>query len=116
MNQLKTIFQLCQMTHAPRSAQGKPITATAYCASTDDDPRRAVRVTRALQHTTARALLSDRENGLLRQVEAFPVDQITEEALLQLWQSIPKEHQANAVFLMNGATLDTLCNTLKDGP
>ena len=116
MNQHKTLLQLCQMTCAPRNAQCKPITGTAWCAFTDDDPRRAVRVTRALQHTTARALLSDREKGLLRQVEAIPTDQITEEALLQLWQSVPREHQANAVFLMNGATLETLYNTLKDGP
>ncbi len=116
MNQHKTLFQLCQMTYAPRNAQCKPITGTAWCVSADDDPRRAIRVTRALQHTTARALLRDPAKGLLRQVEAAPVDQITEESILHLWQSIPKERQANAVFLMNGATLDTLCNTLKDGP
>ena len=116
MNQHKTLLQLCQMTCAPRNAQCKPITGTAWCASTDDDPRRAVRVTRALQHTTARALLRDPAKGLLRQVEAAPVNQITEEAILHLWQSIPKERQANAVFLMNGATLDTLCTTLQDGP
>lgn len=116
MNQHKTLLQLCQMTCAPRSAQCRPITGTAWCASTDDDPRRAVRVNRALQYTTARALLRDPEKGLLRQVEAATVDQITEEAILHLWQSIPKERQTNAVFLMNGATLETLCNTLKDGP
>lgn len=116
MNQHKTLLQLCQMTCAPRSAQCKPITGTAWCVSTDEEPRRAVRVNRALQYTTARALLRDPEKGLLRQVEAIPTDQITEEALLQLWQSVPREHQANAVFLMNGATLETLYNTLKDGP
>lgn len=116
MNQHKTIFQLCQMTCAPRNAQCKPITGTAWCASTDDEPRRAVRVNRALQYTTARALLRDRESGLIRQVETAAVDQITEEAILQLWQSIPGAHQANAVFLMNSATLETLYNALKDGP
>lgn len=116
MNQHKSIFQLCPVKSAVRSGNCMQITGIAYCRADEDPPRRAVRVANALRHASERRLLRGEGNSLLRQVEATAVSEITEEALLQLRQSIPKDHQGSAVFLMNAATLDALCRTIRKGP
>lgn len=116
MNQHKSILQLCPVKPAVRSNNCFQITGVAYCAYDEEPSRKAIRTANALKHASERRLLRGEGNSLLHQVEATPVSEITEEALLDIWLSVPREHQSGAVFLMNTSTLDALCHALRKGP
>lgn len=55
----------------------------------------------SLNRDMDRALLRNEKKGLLAQVEALAVTEVTEEAIIALWQSVPRQYQENAVFYMN---------------
>ena len=50
----------------------------------------------------------DTYNGLLQRVETNPLSRITGQAIVDLYNSVPKSHRKNAVFLMNTVTLNEL--------
>ena len=112
MNQHKTLRQLCRVKDAQRSPASMRITSSRYHAANDANKEQWA--AHALNHAMDHALLRHDNKGLLAQVEAHPVREITEESIIALWQSIPRKHQEKAVFLMNWATFDTICNKFKD--
>ena len=54
----------------------------------------------------------DSYNGLLQMVETNPVSRITGQAIVDLYNSVPKSYRKNAVFLMNTVTLNELSRSL----
>lgn len=52
--------------------------------------------------------------GLLQEVDTLSVQEIGEEEILQLCQSVPKEYRSKAVFLMNAITQHELYNALRE--
>ena len=50
----------------------------------------------------------DSYNGLLQRVETNPLSRITGQTIVDLYNSVPKSHWKNAVFLMNTVTLNEL--------
>ena len=54
----------------------------------------------------------DSYNGLLQRVETNPVSRITGQAIVDLYNSVPKSYRKNAVFLMNTVTLNELSHSL----
>ena len=54
----------------------------------------------------------DSYNGLLQRVETNPVSRIAGQAIVDLYNSVPKSYRKNAVFLMNTVTLNELSRSL----
>lgn len=69
---------------------------------------------RQLLNTSEYILLrgKDSYNGLLQRIETNPVNRITRQAIVDLYNSVPKSYRKNAVFLMNTVTLNELSRSL----
>jgi|GEM_PF-5269941 len=111
----KTLFDLCPVQKRPNSKRGTHITARAYLRRGD---KTAVRMEKNLLDAGEYILLRGKGNGsypgLLQEVDTLPVQEIGEEEILQLCQSVPKEYRSKAVFLMNAITQHELYNALRD--
>ena len=111
----KTLFDLCPVQKRPNSKRGTHITARAYLRRGD---KTAVRMEKNLLEAGEYILLRGKGNGsypgLLQEVDTLPVQEIGEEEILQLCQSVPKEYRSKAVFLMNAITQHELYNALRD--
>ena len=111
----KTLFDLCPVQKRPNSKRGTHITARAYLRRGD---KTAVRMEKNLLDAGEYILLRGKGNGsypgLLQEVDTLPVQEIGEEDILQLCQSVPKEFRSKAVFLMNAITQHELYNALRD--
>jgi len=111
----KTLFDLCPVQKRPNSKRGTHITARAYLRRGD---KTAVRMEKNLLDAGEYILLRGKGNGsypgLLEEVDTLPVQEIGEEEILQLCQSVPKEYRSKAVFLMNAITQHELYNALRD--
>ena len=114
MNQHKSLRQLCRVTDAERTPASMRISSRRYHSMNDENKEQWA--AQVLNHAVDHALLRDEEKGLLAQVEVHSVCEISEESIIDLWQSIPRRHQEKAVFLMNWATFDTLSNRLRNSP
>lgn len=106
-----SLFDLCPVrpgTHKDRAAR---ITAMSYLRNCQDKEQC---MERQLLNTGEYILLrgKDSYNGLLQRVETNPVSRITGQAIVDLYNSVPKSHRRNAVFLMNTVTLNELSRSL----
>ena len=107
-----SLFDLCPVrpgTHKDRAAR---ITAMSYLRNCQDKEQH---MERQLLNTGEYILLrgKDSYNGLLQRVETNPVSRITGQAIVDLYNSVPKSHRKNAVFLMNTVTLNELSRSLR---
>ena len=106
-----SLFDLCPIrpgTHKDRAAR---ITAMSYLRDCQDKEQR---MEKQLLNTGEYILLrgKDSYNGLLQRIETNPVSGITGRAIVDLYNSVPKSHRKNAVFLMNTVTLNELSRSL----
>ena len=106
-----SLFDLCPVrpsTHKDRAAR---ITAMSYLREGQDKEQH---MEKQLLNTGEYILLrgKDSYNGLLQRVETNPVSKITGQAIVDLYNSVPKAHRKNAVFLMNTVTLNELSCSL----
>ena len=83
------------------------ITAMSYLRDCSDKEQR---IEKQLLNTSEIILLRGKDsfNGLLQMVETNPVTRITGQAIVDLYNSVPKAYRKNAVFLMNVVTLNEL--------
>ena len=114
MNQFKSIRELSQVRNAARNRDSVKITSRRF--HSPDAANKAEWATHVMKYDMNHALLRNEEKGLLAQVETQSVPEITEEAIIALWQSVPRQHQANAVFYMNVVTHNKLLNKFRDSP
>ena len=108
-----SLFDLCPIrpgTHKDRAAR---ITAMSYLRNCQDKEQH---MERQLQNTGEYILLRGKDGGrytgLLQRLESNPVSRITGQAIVDLYNSVPKSHRKNAVFLMNTVTLNELSRSL----
>lgn len=106
-----SLFDLCPIRPGMRNERAARITAMSYLR---DCPDKEQHMEKQLLNTSEYILLrgKDSYNGLLRMVETNPVSRITGQAIMELYNSVPKAHQKNAVFLMNVVTLNELSRSL----
>ena len=114
MNQFKSIRELGKVRNTARNQDSMLVTSRRY--HSPDAANKEEWAAHAMKHDMDRALLRDEDKGLLAQVETQSVPEITEEAIITLWQSIPRQHQANAVFYMNVVTHNKLMDKFRDSP
>lgn len=106
-----SLFDLCPIRPGMRSNRAARITAMSYLR---DCPDKEQRMEKQLLSTSEYILLrgKDSYNGLLQMVETNPVSRITGQAIMELYNSVPKSYRKNAVFLMNVVTLNELSRNL----
>ena len=114
MNQFKSIRELGKVTNAVRSQDSLRVTSRRY--HSPDAANKAEWAAHAMKHDMDRALLRNEDKGLLAQVETQSVSEITEEAIIALWQSVPRQYQANAAFYMNVVTHNKLLDKFRNSP
>ena len=107
-----SLFDLCPIRPRMRNDRAARITAMSYLR---DCPDKEQRMEKQLLNTSEYILLrgKDRFNGLLQMVETNPVSRITGQAIVDLYNSVPKAYRKNAVFLMNVVTLNELSRSLE---
>ena len=111
MKKWMSLFDLCPIrpgTHKDRAAR---ITAMSYLRNCQDKEQH---MERQLLSTGEYILLREKDsyNGLLQRVETNPFSRITGQAIVDLYNSVPKSYRKNAVFLMNTVTLNELSRSL----
>ena len=108
-----SLFDLCPVrpgTHKDRAAR---ITAMSYLREGQDKEQHMERqLLNTSEYTLLRGKDGGRYTGLLQMVETNPVSRITGQAIVDLYNSVPKAHRKNAVFLMNTVTLNELSRSL----
>lgn len=106
-----SLFDLCPIRPGMRSNRAARITAMSYLR---DCPDKEQRMEKQFLNTSEYILLrgKDSYNGLLQMVETNPVSRITGQAIMELYNSVPKSYRKNAVFLMNVVTLNELSRNL----
>ena len=114
MNQFKSIRELAKVRNAARNQDSMLVTSRRYHSENAID--KFDWATHSLNYDMNHALLRHGEKGLLAQVEAQSVSEITEEAIIALWLSIPRQYQANAAFYMNVVTHNKLLDKFRNSP
>ena len=96
-----------------RNDRAVRITAMSYLR---DYPDKEQRMEKQLLNTGEYILLrgkaGGRFTGLLQMVETNPVSRITGQAIVDLYNSVPKSYRKNAVFLMITVTLNEISRSL----
>ena len=111
MKKWMSLFDLCPIRPSEQKERAARITAMSYLRDCQDKDQR---MEKQLLNTGEYILLrgKDSYNGLLQRVETNPVSRITGRAIVDLYNSVPKSHRKNAVFLMNTVTLNELSRSL----
>ena len=111
MKKWMSLFDLCPIRPSEQKGRAARITAMSYLR---DGQEKEQHMERQLLNTSEYILLrgKDSYNGLLQRVETNPVSRITGQAIMDLYNSVPKSHRKNAVFLMNTVTLNELSRSL----
>jgi len=106
-----SLFDLCPIRPGMQKDRAARITAMSYLRDCLDKEQR---MEKQLLNTSEYILLrgKDSYNGLLQMVETNPVSRITRQAIMELYNSVPKTYRKNAVFLMNVVTLNELSRSL----
>lgn len=106
-----SLFDLCPIRPGMRNDRAARITAMSYLR---DCPDKEQRMEKQLLNTSEYILLrgKDSYSGLLQMVDTNPASRITGQAITDLYNSVPKSHRKNAVFLMNTVTLNELSRSL----
>ena len=107
MKKWMSLFDLCPIRPSEQKERAARITAMSYLRDCQDKEQR---MEKQLLNTGEYILLrgKDSYNGLLQRIETNPVSRITGRAIVDLYNSVPKSHRKNAVFLMNTVTLNEL--------
>ena len=107
-----SLFDLCPIRPGMHKDRAARITAMSYLREGQDKEQHMERL---LLNTGEYILLRGKDgyNGLLQRVETNPVSRITGQAIIDLYNSVPKSHRKNAVFLMNTVTLNELSRSLR---
>ena len=114
MNQFKSIRELGKVRNTARNQDSMKITSRRY--HSPDAANKAEWAQHAMKHDMDRALIRNEDKGLLAQVEAQSVSEITEEAIIALWLGVPRQYQANAAFYMNVVTHNKLLDKFRNSP
>ncbi len=111
MKKWMSLFDLCPIRPSEQKERAARITAMSYLRDCQDKEQR---MERQLLNTSEYILLrgKDSYNGLLQRIETNPVSRITGQAIVDLYNSVPKSYRKNAVFLMNTVTLNELSRSL----
>ena len=111
MKKWMSLFDLCPIRPSGQKERAARITAMSYLRDCQDKDQR---MERQLLNTGEYILLrgKDSYNGLLQRIETNPVSRITGQAIVDLYNSVPKSYRKNAVFLMNTVTLNELSRSL----
>ena len=111
MKKWMSLFDLCPIRPSEQKERVARITAMSYLRECQDKEQR---MERQLLNTSEYILLrgKDSYNGLLQRIETNPVNRITRQAIVDLYNSVPKSYRKNAVFLMNTVTLNELSRSL----
>ena len=106
-----SLFDLCPIRPGMRNERAARITAMSYLK---DCPDKEQHMEKQLLNTSEYILLRGKDSfkGLLQMVETNPVSRITGQAIMKLYNSVPKAYRKNAVFLMNVVTLNELSRSL----
>ena len=112
MKKWMSLFDLCPIRPSGQKERAARITAMSYLRDCQDKEQR---MEKQLLNTGEYILLrgKDSYNGLLQRIESNPVSRITGQAIVDLYNSVPKSHRKNAVFLMNTVTLNELSRSLR---
>lgn len=107
MKKWMSLFDLCPIRPSVQKERAARITAIAYLR---DCQNKEQHMEKQLLNIGEYILLrgKDSYNGLLQRVETNPLSRITGQAIVDLYNSVPKSHRKNAVFLMNTVTLNEL--------
>ena len=107
MKKWMSLFDTCPIRPSVHKERAARITAMSYLRDSQDKEQR---MERQLLNTGEYILLrgKDSYNGLLQRIETNLVSRITGRAIMDLYNSVPKSHRKNAVFLMNTVTLNEL--------
>ena len=111
MKKWMSLFDLCPIRPSGQKERAARITAMSYLRDYQDKEQR---MEKQLLNTGEYILLrgKDSYNGLLQRIETNPVSRITGQAIVDLYNSVPKSYRKNAVFLMNTVTLNELSSSL----
>ena len=111
MKKWMSLFDLCPIRPSGQKERAARITAMSYLRDCQDKEQR---MEKQLLNTGEYILLrgKDSYNGLLQRIETNLVSRITGRAIMDLYNSVPKSHRKNAVFLMNTVTLNELSRSL----
>lgn len=111
MKKWMSLFDLCPIRPSVQKERAARITAMSYLRNCQDKEQC---MEKQLLNTGEYILLrgKDSYNGLLQRVETNPVSRITGQAIIDLYNSVPKAYRKNAVFLMNTVTLNELSRSL----
>lgn len=108
-----SLYDLCPVGSATRNDGTVRITAMAYLKNCPDN---AQQMEKQLLRTSEYILLRGKHGGgyggLLRDVNVCAASRITGQAIADLYDSVPRTYQQNAVFLMNAVTLNELRRVL----
>ena len=105
------LFDLCPIRPSVHKDRAARITAMLYLRNCQNKEQH---MEKQLLNTGEYILLrgKDSYNGLLQRVETNPVSRIAGQAIVDLYNSVPKSYRKNAVFLMNTVTLNELSRSL----
>ena len=108
-----SLYDLCPVGSGTRNDGTVRITTMAYLKNTSDN---AQQMEKQLLRTSEYILLRGKHGGgyggLLRNVNVCAASRITGQAIADLYDSVPRTYQQNAVFLMNAVTLNELRRVL----
>ena len=106
-----SLFDLCPIRPGMQKDRAARITAMSYLRDcTDKEQRMEKQLLNSSEYILLRG--KDSYSGLLQMVETNPVSRITGQAIMDLYNSVPKAYRKNAVFLMNVVTLNELNRSL----
>ena len=104
-----SLYDLCPVGTGTRDDGTVRITAMAYLKNCPDN---AKQMEKQLLRTSEYILLRGKHGGgyggLLRDVNVCATSRITGQAIADLYDSVPRTYQQNAVFLMNAVTMNKL--------
>ena len=104
-----SLYDLCPVGFGTRNDGTVRITAMAYLKNCPDN---AQQMEKQLLRTSEYILLRGKHGGgyggLLRKVNMCAASKISGQAIPDLYTGVPEVHRQNAVFLMNGVTMNKL--------
>ena len=109
MKKWVSLYDLCPVESGNCNDGTVRITAMAYLKNCQDN---AQQMEKQLLRTSEYILLRGKHGGgyggLLRDVNVCATSRITGQAIADLYDSVPRTYQQNAVFLMNAVTMNKL--------
>ena len=109
MKKWVSLYDLCPVESGTCNDGTVRITAMAYLKNCPDN---AQQMEKQLLRTSEYILLRGKHGGgyggLLRNVNVCAASRITGQAIADLYDSVPRTYQQNAVFLMNAVTMNKL--------